>query len=210
MKATFISGDSRPRIYNASASYPFLKGDLLFLHSDNTVRPAAAIGVMDTLANGQLVVAEKFVGVAGVTNGKQSNEILFNLNQNYEAQVVVFTGGIWEFECPSQTFGPNDRVGFYVAPGVVPTDSQKVTAASTSGSGALANSIGVVAPTAGQQAAAAASTSMTRICVEIQPMNTRMGGLPNAASDSKIKDVLACANAMEQWALVNANREATT
>ena len=180
MKAVFISGDSKPRIYNADAAYPFLKGDLLFLDpSTKKVRPAQAIGVMDTLAHGQLAVAEEFVGVAGVTNGKQSNEILFNLNQNFESQVVVFTGGIWEYECSSQVFGPNDRIGFYCAPGVVPTDSQKVTAAY-----ALAGSIGVVAPTAGQQAAAAASTAMTRVCVEIQPLNTRQGGLPNAADDS--------------------------
>ena len=178
--ARYVSGDAKPRVFPASASYPFEKGDLLFVHSDGTVRPATALVAPGTEAQSQLAIAQDFVGVAGVKNGLESGEISFKNNQNFESEVLVFTGGVWEFDCPAQNFVNNQGVGVYATGGLC-TSPQKVDA--LQGGATLSAVIGKAVLTAGALQAAAKSQTMTRVCVEIRPSEAQ-GGIPTAGTYS--------------------------
>ena len=176
----YISGDAKPRVFPASASYPFEKGDILFVHSDGTVRPATALVAPGTEAQSQLAIAQDFVGVAGVKNGLESGEISFKNNQNFESEVLVFTGGVWEFDCPAQNFTNGQGVGVYATAGAVP-DSQKVDALASPAP--ISARIGLAVLTAGALQAAAKSQTMTRVCVEIKSA-IEAGGIPSAGTYS--------------------------
>ena len=175
----YVSGDAKPRVYAASASYPFEKGDLLYEHpADHTLRRASDLGIQASNELAQLAFAEYFIGVAGVKNCLESGEISFKNNQNFEAQVLVFTGGVWEFDCVAQNFNNGQGVGIYATGGLCPTP-QKVDA--LQGGATLSARIGAAVLTAGALQAAAKSQTMSRVCVEIQPSEWR-GGIPSAGT----------------------------
>lgn len=177
--AHFVGGDSRPRVMKASRSYPFAKCDLLYEHpADHTLRRASDMNAQGTAEKGQLGLAQYFVGVAGVKNGLESGEVTAKANQNFEEEVVVFTGGIWAFDCPSQQFVAGQGVGVYAdANGLCP-DSQKVD--SLKGSATLSARIGVAVPTSG--AIRVGASGLTRVQVEIQPKSVWEGGIPSAGT----------------------------
>jgi hypothetical protein len=174
----YVSGDAKPRVYKASQSYPFEKGDLLYEHpADHTLRRSSDMNAQGDEEHGQLGFAEYFVGVAGVKNGLESGEVSFKLNQNYEAEVLIFTGGVWEFDCVSQQFVSGQGVAIFSDwDGSCPYP-QKVDA--LAGSAALEQRIGVAVMSAGALKAAAA---MTRVQIEIQPKAFWQGGIPTAGT----------------------------
>ena len=177
----YVSGDAKPRVFPASQSYPFEKGDLLYEHpADHTLRRASDLGIQASNEAAQLAFAEYFVGVAGVKNGLESGEISFKNNPNFESEVLVFTGGVWEFDCPAQNFVNNQGVGVYATGGLCPSP-QKVDA--LQGGATLSAVIGKAVLTAGALQAAAKSQTKTRLCVEIRP-SEEQGGIPTAGTYS--------------------------
>jgi hypothetical protein len=162
-RARYVGGDCNKIAMKPSPSYPFEKGDLLYMHpADNTLRPAKDLTNNGTEGNTQLAFAEYFVGVADEKYGLQSGEVTFNLNQMLSAVVSVCTTGRFEFDCPSQTWAPNAPVGIYSVSGSAIADSQKVDALASPA--ALAQMIGIVAQTEGQ---ATSPTLRTRVVVDI-------------------------------------------
>ena len=176
-RARYVSGDAKPRIYRASATHPFQKGDLLYLHpADHTLRRATDMNAQGSAKTGQLGFAQYFVGVAGVKNGLETGETTFKQNANFEEEVLVFTGGVWEFDCPSQEWETGDGVGIYATSLGVCDNNQKVD--SLQGGATLSARIGVAACGAGQ---VKADGVMTRVNVEIQPA-AAAGGIPSAGT----------------------------
>jgi hypothetical protein len=110
----------------------------------------------------------------------ESGEISFKNNQNFESEVLVFTGGVWEFDCPAQNFTNGQSVGIYATAGAVP-DSQKVDALASPAP--ISARIGLAVLTVGALQAAAKSQTMTRVCVEIKSA-IEAGGIPSAGTYS--------------------------
>lgn len=179
-QARYVSGDTKPRVFKASKTYPFEKGDLLFRYpGDSVVRPASAMIAQWDAAHAQLAFAQYFVGIAGAKNYLNTDEKSYKPNDNYEAEVLVFTGGVWEFDCPAQAWIANQGVGVYGNSSGLCPDSQKVDSLQSGGglSGGLSQRIGVAAPSAGTLRA----TTINRVPVEIQPADQR-GGIPAAGT----------------------------
>jgi hypothetical protein len=176
-----MRGDAATVPFPASQSYPFEKGDVLYIHpSDGTLRPAASMGVQAGNVDAQLAVAANCVGVAWQKNGLPAGDSTFRQNQNFDEVVLVATGGDWEFDCPAQNFTSGQQVGMHASGGSIP-DSQTVDALqgnpSTTGGGNApqSQSIGIAVVQVGSQIAALNSQTTTRVVVRIRP-NYSLGG----------------------------------
>jgi hypothetical protein len=173
--ARYVSGDSKPRVFLASASYPFEKGDLLYEHpADHTLRRASNLANEGSAALNRLGFAEYFVGVAGVKNGLMSGEISFKNNQNFQAEVLVHTGGVWEFDCDADNYYNGQAIGVYAT--ATACENQKVDAATN-----LNDRIGVAVLSVGAIKAGVAGNTMTRLQIEIMPARLS-GGIPTAGT----------------------------
>lgn len=176
--ARYVRGDTKPRTFKASASYPFEKGDLLYIHpADNTLRRASDLTAQGDAEHGQLGFARYFVGIAGVKNGLESGEKSYKANDNYDAEVLVLTGGVWELDCPAQEFVNGQGVGIYSSSAGLEPYPQKVD--SLKGAATLSQRIGVAVPSVG---ALRGGANMTRVHVEIQPMAFFEGGVQTAGT----------------------------
>ena len=83
----------------------------MFLYTDDaTVRPAAAMANQHSKDANQSVFRSRFAGVAMEKQGVPAGAKTFDL-ADYQSDLLVATGGVYEYDCPSQQWTPGQLVG---------------------------------------------------------------------------------------------------